>query len=147
MDTLIIDFWYWWILAVVLIIIEILAPSFFALWIGIAAFFTGLLLYIMPDLAWDYQVFIFSVLSVLSIVAWRHYYLKSPIATDEPLLNRRGEQYIGRIITLKEPIQDGQGKVRIDDSTWKIEGPDCPVGTKIKIVSLNNVVFQVETVQ
>ncbi len=146
METFVIDFWHWWILAVVLIIVEVLAPSFFALWIAIAAFFTGLLLYVMPSLAWEYQTFVFAVLSVLSIVLWRHYYAKSPIATDEPLLNRRGEQYIGRVITLKEPIADGQGKVRIDDSTWKIEGPDCPVGTKIKIVGVDNVVFQVEAV-
>ena len=53
---------------------------------------------------------------------------------------------MGRIITLKEPIQDGHGKVKIDDSTWKIEGPDCAIGTKIKIVSVNNVVFKVEIV-
>ncbi len=147
METFVIDFWHWWILAVVLIIIEVLAPSFFALWIAIAAFFTGLLLYVIPDLAWEYQVFVFAILSVLSIVAWRLYYVRNPIATDEPLLNRRGEQYIGRIITLKEPIEDGQGKVRIDDSTWKIEGPDCAVGTKIRIIGVDNVVFKVETVQ
>lgn len=143
---LVIDFWHWWILAVVLIIIEVLAPTFFALWVAIAAFFTGLILYFMPDLAWEYQFFIFAVLALLSIVAWRHYYTKSPIATDEPLLNRRGEQYVGRVITLKEAIVDGHGKVKIDDSTWKVEGPDCAVGTKIKIVSVNNVVFQVEVV-
>lgn len=143
---LLIDFWHWWIFAVVLIIIEVLAPTFFALWVGIAAFLTGVILFIWPDLAWEYQFFIFAVLSILSIIAWRHYYTKNPIATDEPLLNRRGEQYVGRVITLKEPIQDGQGKVRIDDSTWKIEGPDCAIGTKIKIVSVNNVVFQVEIV-
>ncbi len=54
---------------------------------------------------------------------------------------------MGRIITLNVPIEDGQGKVKVDDSTWKIEGIDCPAGTKIKIVSVNNVVFQVEIVQ
>jgi membrane protein implicated in regulation of membrane protease activity len=48
---------------------------------------------------------------------------------------------------LQVPIVDGQGKVKVDDSTWKIEGEDCPAGTKVKIVSLNNVVFKVEIVQ
>jgi membrane protein implicated in regulation of membrane protease activity len=143
---LMLDFWHWWIFASVLIIIEVLAPTFFSLWIGIAAFLTGVILYIWPELAWEYQFFLFAVLSLLSIIGWRHYYTKKPIATDEPLLNRRGEQYVGRIITLKEPIQDGHGKVKIDDSTWKIEGPDCAIGTKIKIVSVNNVVFKVEIV-
>ncbi|RKZ82117.1 MAG: NfeD family protein [Gammaproteobacteria bacterium] len=140
------DFWHWWIIAVVLVIIEILAPTFFALWMAIAAFLTGVALFLMPEMQWEYQVFLFATLSVISIVVWRHYYSKNPIATDEPLLNRRGEQYIGRVITLKEPIIDGQGKVQVDDSTWKIEGKDCPSGTKIKVVSVNNVLFQVEHV-
>ena len=138
------DFWHWWIFAVALVIIEILVPTFFFLWLGIAAFIVGGILWLMPSLAWEYQVFIFAILSVLSIVLWRHYYLKKPTETDEPLLNRRGEQYVGRIITLKEPIVDGQGKVKIDASTWKIEGEDCPEGTKIKITSVSNVIFKVE---
>ena len=44
-----IDFWHWWIFAVVLVIIEILVPSFFALWMAIAAFMTGLALLLMPS--------------------------------------------------------------------------------------------------
>jgi len=140
------DYWHWYILGVALIIIEMLAPTFFALWVGISAFLTGTILYLVPSLAWEYQVLIFAVLSIASILAWNQYYAKNPIATDEPLLNRRGEQYIGRVITIKTPIEDGQGKIRLDDSTWKIEGHDCPSGTKVKIVSLQNVVFQVEII-
>ena len=140
------DFWHWWVFAVALVIIEILAPSFFALWLAIAAFVTGLALFLMPELQWQTQVLMFAVLSVISIIAWRRYYSTNPIETDQPMLNRRGEQYIGRVITLTMPIEDGHGKVQVDDSTWKIEGEDCPAGTKIKVVNVDNVVFQVEIV-
>lgn len=146
MELFVADFWHWWMLAVALVILEIFAPTFFALWLGISAFLTGLALFLMPEMQWEYQVFLFAVLSIASIIAWRYYYNKNPIATDEPLLNRRGEQYVGRVITLKKAIIDGQGKVNVDDSTWKIEGEDCPGGTKIKIISVNNVVFQVEII-
>jgi len=100
----------------------------------------------MPSLAWEYQIIIFAILSVVSVVLWNQYYVKNPIATDEPLLNRRGEQYIGRTITLKTPIEDGHGKISIDDSTWKVRGPDCLVGTKVKLIALNNVIFDVQIV-
>jgi len=140
-------FWHWWIAAAVLLTIEILAPTFYALWLAISAALTGVVMFFFPELAWQSQLFIFAVLSVLSTVAFRNYYRKNPIKTDEPLLNRRGEQYVGRVITLKAPIVDGQGKVQIDDSTWKVEGPDCAEGTKIKIISVNNVVFTVEVQQ
>jgi len=147
METFVADFWHWWIFAIALIIFEILAPAFFALWMAVAAFITGCVLYLMPDMQWQSQLILFSILSVASIIAWRKYYDKNPIKTDEPLLNRRGEQYIGRVFTLKEPIVDGQGKVNVDDSTWKIEADrDCPAGEKVKIISLNSVVFKVEVI-
>jgi len=139
-----IDFWHWWILAVALIIVEILLPSFFALWLAIAAALTGLLLLIFPALSWEWQLLLFALFSVVSIVAWRRYYQKHPIKTDEPMLNRRGEGYLGRELTLSQPIIDGIGKIRLDDSTWKVQGPDCPAGTRIRITALNNVVFTVE---
>lgn len=141
-----IDFWHWWILAVALIIVEILLPSFFALWLAIAAALTGLLLLMLPGLGWEWQLLVFAMLSIVSIVAWRRYYQKHPIKTDEPLLNRRGEGYVGRVLTLSQPIVDGIGKIRLDDSTWKVQGPDCPAGSKIRITALDNVVFTVELV-
>ncbi len=138
------DFWHWWVLAFALIVIEMVLPSFFALWLSISAAFTGVILFLFPDLSWQNQVIIFSILSIVSILFWLFYYKKRPIETDEPLLNRRGQQYVGREVTLKEPIVDGFGKVQLDDSFWKIEGEDCAVGTKVKIVGVNNVVFKVE---
>ena len=141
-----IDFWHWWILAVALVIIEILLPSFFALWLAIAAALTGLLLLVFPALGWEWQLLVFALFSVISIIAWRRYYQKHPIKTDEPMLNRRGEGYVGRELTLSQPIVDGIGKIRLDDSTWKIQGPDCPAGSKVRIIALNNVVFTIELV-
>ncbi|WP_438971042.1 NfeD family protein [Methylophaga sp.] len=143
---ILIDFWHWWIFAVVLVIIEILAPSFFALWMAIAAFLTGLALLLSPQLGWEYQVMLFAVLSVLSIVMWRRYYLKNPIVSDQPNLNRRGAQYIGRTVTLTAPIENGVGKVKLDDSTWKVQGPNCDAGKKVRIIGLKNVVFNVEII-
>ena len=143
MDFIASGFWYWWMIAITLLIIEIFSPTFFALWVAISAGVTGLILYLVPGIEWQYQVLLFAILSVVSIVAWRTYYSKRPIKTDEPLLNRRGHQYIGRVITLDEPIVDGHGKVHIDDSTWKIEGEDCPAGTRVKIINIQNVVLQV----
>ncbi|MEX0616032.1 MAG: NfeD family protein [Methylophaga sp.] len=45
---------------------------------------------------------------------------------------------------MSQPIIDGIGKIRLDDSTWKVQGQDCPAGTRVRITALNNVVFTVE---
>ena len=36
-----IEFWYWWVAAVVFVVIEILAPGFVFIWLGIAAAVVG----------------------------------------------------------------------------------------------------------
>jgi membrane protein implicated in regulation of membrane protease activity len=91
-----VTYWHWWILAAALIILEVFAPGAFFLWLGIAAGVVGGLIYLAPALGWEYQVLVFSVLSVASILVWRRYFRTTPEETDEPALNRRGEQYVGR---------------------------------------------------
>lgn len=137
-------YWHWFILGAALLILEVFAPGAFLLWIGIAAGIVGLILYVVPTLGWEYQVIIFSVVSVGSIIAWKRYRKTNPEVTDEPTLNRRGSQYIGRVFTLDAPIVDGVGKIRVDDSTWKVVGDDCAAGTKIKVVGIENTVLRVE---
>lgn len=136
-------YWHWFIIAAILIILEVFAPGAFMLWIGIAAGVVGTVLYFVPGMTWEYQFILFSIAAVGSIVAWRSYRAKHPAATDEPTLNRRGAQYIGRVFTLDAPIVNGVGKIRVDDSTWKIEGADCPAGTKVKVTGIENTVLKV----
>lgn len=137
-------YWHWFILAAILIILEIFAPGAFLLWIGIAAGVVGALLFFAPGMGWEAQFILFSLASVGSIVAWRGYRTKHPAITDEPTLNRRGAQYIGRVFTLDAPIVNGVGKIRVDDSTWKIEGADCAAGMKVKVTGIENTVLKVE---
>ena len=141
-------FWYWWILSVVLIVVEIVAPgTAYFLWMGIAAGITGLVAWLLPSLAWQWQALMFAVCSVATIAAWRAWSKRNPPArSDEPLLNRRGEQYVGRTFTLTEPIVNGFGKLYVDDTTWKIEGEDIAVGTQIKIVGVDGTVLKVAKV-
>lgn len=138
------NFWQWGIAAIVLIIIEMLAPGAFFLWLGIAAAAVGVVMYIAPDISWQLQFSIFAVVSIVSLVVWHRVLKKNPTATDQPTLNRRGEQYIGRTFTLAEPIVNGHGKIRVDDSTWKIEGPDCNSGTRVEVIGVDSVVLRIK---
>jgi membrane protein implicated in regulation of membrane protease activity len=140
-----ITYWHWWILAAALIILEVFAPGAFFLWLGIAAGVVGGLIYLAPDLAWEHQVLTFSVLSVASIIIWRKYFRTTPEETDEPALNRRGEQYVGRVFTLADPIVNSMGKIRVDDTTWKIRGEDCAVGTRVEVTGVDGTILEVES--
>ena len=138
-----IEYWHWWVFGIVLIILELFVPGAFFLWLGISAAVVGFLMLLMPDMTWQYQWLIFAVFSVISIVLWRQFMLKRPSPSDHPTLNRRGEQYVGRVFTLNEAIVDGVGKIRVDDTMWKIAGEDCPVGSKVKVIEAEGAVLKV----
>jgi len=136
-------FWHWWIIAGLLLILELILPSFFFLWLGIAAAATGFVLLVLPSMPMEMQLVIFSVASVIAVLAWRKYRETKPVESDQPNLNRRGQQYVGRVFTLDRPIQNGVGKVEVDDSTWRVKGPDLPAGTHVKVTGVDGVVFVV----
>ena len=139
-----IEFWHWWVAAIGLIIVEALAPGAIFLWLGVSAGVVGAILLAVPGLSWEYQVLIFAVLSVGSVIGWRAYHKRHPTESDLPTLNRRGEQYVGRVITLDNAIVNRGGKVRLDDTTWKVEGDDLPAGALVKVIGVDGVVLRVE---
>lgn len=137
-------FWHWWILALVLIIIEMMAPGFFLMWIGGAAAVTGLVTMIVPSLPWEAQFVLFGVLAIASVVGARYYFKRNPIETTDSTLNKRGAQYIGRTFSLEEAIVNGTGKVRVGDSVWRAFGPDLPVGDRVKVIGVEGAALKVE---
>ena len=137
-------YWHWWGLALLLVILEMVMPGFFLLWIGIAAAITGLLLLVVPTTPWQVQFVVFGVLAIGAIVAARYYIRHNPIQSDDRTLNRRGEQYVGRVFTIDEAIINGIGKVRVGDSVWRAAGPDLPAGERVKVVGVDGTMLKVE---
>ena len=144
---MVIEFWYWWVAAAVLVAIEVFAPGVVFLWLGLAAAVVGLLAWLLPELAVEYQMLAFAVLSVIAIVAGRAFVRRVPIKTEDPLLNRRGDQYVGQILTLIEPIANGSGRAKVGDTIWSVEGPDLKAGTKVQVIGRSGTRLKVERVE
>jgi len=138
------DFWHWWILALALIIVEMFVPGTFFLWMGISAIAVGLIAWLIPAMGWEFQLMLFAILSLVSIVAWRVYQRRHPDESDQPALNRRGEQYIGRVFVLETPIENGFGKVRVGDTLWRVRGADAAAGNRVKVIGTEGVLLLVE---
>ena len=139
-----IQFWHWLIIGVIMICIEMVLPAAYFLWMGIAAFIVGLLLLAIPSMPLLIQVIIFGVISVVSVVLYKRYQLANPREKLQPNLNKRGQQYVGRMFTLDEAIVNGVGKIKVDDSTWKVQGHDLPSGSKVRVVSVEGTILNVE---
>ena len=86
---------------------------------------------------------LFAALTVISIVAWRAYARTRPLISDDPTLNRRAEQIIGRIVTLNDPIVDGRGRITLDGVTWTVEGEDMEPGCGIRVIGVDSTILKV----
>lgn len=136
--------WTWAVAAVILIVLELFAPGIAFLWLGIAAGIVAVIVFFLPMISGPWQLILYAVLAVVSVLLGRRYLKRHPLKTSDVLLNRRGEQYVGRRFTLTAPIVNGRGKLKVDDTNWVVEGPDLPAGTGVKVVRVDNVILVVE---
>jgi inner membrane protein len=134
--------WNWFILGGVLLVMEIVAPGTFMLWLGLSALVVGVLSLIIAW-PWQAQLVAFAVLSIISIVLWRRFSPKLQEVRAQPFLNRRTEGFVGRVFTLDRPIVDGSGTVRIDDTIWQVRGPDSASGTRVKVTDADGATLHV----
>ncbi len=126
--------WNWLIFGFVLMGLELIAPGVFMFWLGLAALLVGLLSFSIHP-AWQTQLLMFAGFAIAAVPAWRYFARSaSSHSASHPYLNRRTEGLIGREFTLEKPIVDGSGTVRIDDTIWRVAGPDTPAGSRVKIV-------------
>ncbi|PSJ63396.1 NfeD family protein [Kumtagia ephedrae] len=133
--------WNWMVLGLLLLAIEIVTPGFYLLWIGLAALVVGAISLVLGDAAfwhWQVQVLVFLALSLAAAYAGRRIMAGREAESDQPLLNRRGEQLVGRTATLTEPIREGYGRIQLGDTLWRVRGPDLPAGARVKVVSVDD---------
>jgi inner membrane protein len=135
--------WDWFIAGGVLLVMEVLAPGVFMLWLGLAALLVGAISLVV-DWPWQAQFVAFAAFSIAAIPAWRRLARNVGAPTDQPFLNRRTDGYLGRVFTLEKPIVDGVGTIGIDDTVWRVTGPDTPAGSRVKVTRVDGAALHVE---
>lgn len=140
-------FWYWLIVGCLFLVLEIFAPGAVLMWFGFAALITGFLYWLMPDMSLAAQIITFTISSGLSILAWRFYRQRMPEPeSPDPDLNNRLGAYVGKESVLTKAIENGKGRIQLGDGTWVVLGEDQPKGTRVRIVGVQGIQFQVEPV-
>jgi membrane protein implicated in regulation of membrane protease activity len=135
--------WNWLIAGLVLMALELVAPGVFMLWLGLAALLVGIIS-LFTDWIWQVQVIAFAAFSLAAVPLWRRLATQSSTNAQSKFLNRRSDALVGRVFTLDKPIMDGSGTVRVDDTIWRVSGPDCPAGSKVKVVRADGASLTVE---
>ncbi len=125
-------------------ILEILSPSFYFLWLGLAAAAVGVLKLLLPHLGFTAQLAWFAAFVLGFVFLWKAYLKKNPLKTESPHLNDKMEQMIGKTGHVVEAIIGGKGRVSVGDTTWIAVGPDCPEHARIKVTGHDDGALKVE---
>jgi inner membrane protein len=136
-------YWAWFVAAVLLACGELALPGIFLIWLAGAAAVTGILTWV-TGFGWEAQLAVFAVLGVVSVYIGRAWFKRNPIQTEDTGLNKRGDRMVGEIVTVVEAISSGHGKVQIGDSPWLAKGPDCSIGSQVRIVRAEGTTVVVE---
>jgi membrane protein implicated in regulation of membrane protease activity len=137
--------WYWWAFGAILLGIEMLSTTQYLLWPGIAAIVVGFVHFLFPGLDGSLSVFLFAVLSIVATIAWK----RSPWgrnAPQHPTLNRRTEQYVGRLVKAAVNFSGGRGAVMVDDSRWNavvIDGSAPVAGDMLEVAEADGTLLKV----
>lgn len=137
--------WSWWIAGFLLLVLEVVLPGVFFLWIGLAALVVGTAA-LLTSIAWQTQIIAFAVMALFFAVLGRRIYARFGGKNDGGrMLNQRAEQYIGQIYRLQDGLVNGEGRVMIGDTYWLVHGPDgLPAGAEVKVKGLQGTVLLVD---
>ena len=129
--------WNWLIFGFILMALELAAPGVFLFWFGLAALLVGLVSFALQP-HWQAQLLMFAVFALAAVPVWRRLASShSRSSQSNPFLNMRTAALVGREFTLEKPIIDGSGTVRIDDTIWRVAGPDAPAGSRVKVIRVD----------
>ena len=139
------DYYYWLIAAIVLVIIEICTAGFGALCFAIGAAFSALVSGLGGNLTW--QILVFVVVSLLTFIFLRPVVMRF-LDKKSKDVKTNAEAIIGRKGIVSECIDASQhsGRVAIDGDDWKAVSEDGSViekGADVEIIKLDSIIVTV----
>jgi inner membrane protein len=135
--------WFWWIVAGALLLLELMTPCVFAMWLALAAVSVGITDYFV-DLSWQLELMAFAGFSLVYVYLARPWYSKTNLQnSDQPNLNQRIYAFVGKSFVLAEPIVNGQGKLDIEGTRWDVLGPNLAKGATVRVTAVEGMKLRV----
>jgi inner membrane protein len=124
--------WLWLTAGLILCAAEMLSPGISLLWIGLAAIATGIIA-LFVELSAAGALILCALLSIAFAVIGRKIYGPLGKSMVESMPAHRAASLIGREFILDQPITHGFGRIRVDDTVWRVRGADQPSGAKVRV--------------
>jgi membrane protein implicated in regulation of membrane protease activity len=138
--------WHWLALGIALLVLEVFGIGGILIGIGAAAIVVAIILAIV-DLSWPWQIVLFGLFSVVGTAIFWMFFRVKPAENATSKLNNRRAQLVGMRASLISPIENGRGKVQIQDALWSVKASeDLPQGALVEVVGYDDSVLEVKRV-
>jgi hypothetical protein len=135
--------WLWLIGGVVLLILEVIAPGFFLVFLGAAAVAAGLFT-VLFGLGTASQLALFALYAVIAVLAGRRFYANRTLEGARSPLNDPARRLVGKVVTVVAAVDEHEGRVRVGDGEWSARGGPAAVGTRVRITGVEGNCLKVE---
>ncbi len=127
--------YHWLALGLLLLIGEVLGTAGFLLGAAVAALGMGVVLWLVPELSFGWQLVIYAIAAVAATLLYFQVFRDAQSEPARPLLNKRAKRLVGHQFKLEEDIELGEGKVQIGDTLWHVKS-ESPLtkGTLVEVV-------------
>lgn len=139
----------WFLFGLALMLGEIVTPGFVLVFFGVGAWIISLLLWMGVSITFTAQLFIFLIVSVLSLFAFRKYgkkYSHGKVTTPENASvvdDIRGE----KAIAISDILPLTGGKVEFHGTLWNAESDvEIKNGAMVEVIERNNLILKVKPI-
>ena len=133
-------YWHWVILGVLLVLFELVIPSFTAMWFGLSAIAVGIVLWLEPGLAGSYQIIIWIVSSGVLMLAWFRVF--KPKKGHHQAVKEEVEGEVGLIAVLASGSRPGVVRFSsplLGEDEWSYQSEqELEVGQQVKVLDVEN---------
>lgn len=136
---------FWFLLGLVLFLMELVIPGFFIFFFGLGAWVTALIC-LIGNPGTNTQILIFALTSVLSLAALRRLIQKKFFYSKSDLSEEVEDEFTGKEAIATTPFGLSRtGKIEFKGTTWKAESTsDITEGQTVIIIGKENFTLKVE---
>ena len=134
--------WLWLIGGVMMLILEVIAPGFFLVFLGAAAVAAGLFT-VLFGLGTASQLALFALYAIIAVLAGRRFYANRA-SEGTGSLNDPARRLVGKVVTVVSPVDEHQGRVRVGDGEWSARGGPAAAGERVRITGVDGNCLKVD---
>lgn len=115
-------YWHWLVFGMVLMMLELIVPSFTILWFGLGGLVVGLILLVLAEIPFTWQVLIWVASSVGFTIIW--FKILKPRMKDQTMAGISREAVLGETaMIISKPVGQKRGQLRfavpvLGSETW-----------------------------